>query len=510
MKSYLEMKDISKKYPGVLALDEVDFDLNLGEVHALVGENGAGKSTLIKVLFGVIQKNQGAIWINGKNVEISSPEIAQKLGIIAIQQNFSLISTMTVAENIYYGDYFLKKMSLIDWDALFSEADIFLKSIGFDTIDVRKKINQLSVADCQKIEIAKAIRKKSKILIMDEPSAVLSKGDLDRLFKIIKNIISQNVAVIYISHHLDEVFDIADRITVLKDGKKVKTLLKDNTNHNELIQLMVGRKITEMYPKREVKVGKEILSIRNFNSDILKDVSFDLQEREVLGIAGLVGAGRTELCEAIFGCRPIQEGTVYINDKKVSIHNPLDAIKNGLGFLTEDRHRTGLILTLPLQSNISLVGYKKISNFGIINKRIDNKISHDFVNKLNIITPSINQIVQLLSGGNQQKVVLSKWLFNNPKILILDEPTWGVDVGAKVEIYKLINSLVKDGLSIIMVSSDLPEILGISNRVIVMREGRIVGEFLPKETTEEEIVACASGVSLLSDANNTNSMEQML
>ena len=505
MQAYLEMKNIRKTFPGVLALDDVDFDLRQGEVHTLVGENGAGKSTLINVLFGAHKKDHGDIRIQGKSVHISHPKVAQKFGIVAVQQHFSLIPTMSVAENIYYGKYPRTPLGMIDWKRLFANAEDFLKNIGFDDLDVQAQITALSVAEAQKVEIAKAVRQQPKIIIMDEPSAVLPTSDLEKLFRLIIDLKTQQVGIIYISHHFDEVFEISDRITVLKDGKKISTILPSETDHDGLVRLMVGRDVGEMYPQRTANIGPEILAIQRLSSETLTDVSFVLHQGEVLGIAGLVGAGRTELCEAIFGLDASARGEVMIEGQPAVIRSPLEAIQRGMGFVTEDRHRTGLMLTMPVQTNITFVGHKKVSRFGILNEKIDQAVTEEYVEKMNIITPSIRQLVQLLSGGNQQKVVLAKWLFTEPKILILDEPTRGIDVGAKVEIYRLINHLVAQGLAVIMVSSELPEILGMSDRILVMRAGRIVGEFLPERTSEEEIIACASGVIFSGENHNRRS-----
>lgn len=490
----LEMTGICKQFPGVKALDMVDFELQAGEIHTLVGENGAGKSTLIKVLFGEYPKDAGQIKIDGQVIPMNHPKAAKRQGIYAVQQHFSLVPTMTVAENLFFADYPKRRGPLIHWKKVRSEARAFLDKIGFSDIDVNARINEIAVADCQKVEIAKAVRQNPRILIMDEPSGVLPKSDLNILYGLLDRLKEQGVGIVYISHHFEEIFHISDRITVLKDGRNMKTLDRKETNQDEIVSLMVGRDISEMYPKRTSIPGNTILTVDGLTTRRLEKVSFTLREGEVLGIAGLVGAGRTELCEAIFGMHRDRQGGLKIGKTPLRNKSPLEAIGNGFGFVTEDRHRTGLVLSMSVNNNISFAGLKKMSRFGFIRGRMERDVSLEYIKSLKIVTPDIHQLVRYLSGGNQQKVVLSKWLYIQPKVLILDEPTRGIDVGAKVEIYKLINRLVQDGLAVIMVSSELPEILGMSDRILVMRNGAIAGEFWPDSVNEEAIVACASGL----------------
>ena len=487
------MKEITKTFPGVKALDRVSFDLELGEIHTLVRENGAGKSTLIKVLSGAHKRDSGTIEINGRNVHISSPHDAIHHGIYTVQQHFSLQPNMTVAENIKFGNYGKPKSILINWKNLFREAAAFLKEIGFEDIDVSKNVCELSVAEGQKIEIAKALYRKPKILIMDEPSAVLPKNDLERLHSIMQRM-KKDIGIIYISHHFEEIFSISDRISVLKDGRNVDTILPSEIDNDGLVRLMVGREIGDMYPsRRESQTDEVVLKVNGLSTNKLHDLSFELKKGEILGIAGLMGAGRTELCEAIFGLSNCS-GTIKLNGKSINNRNPARAISNGFGFVTEDRHGTGLVLPMSVKNNISLAGHRKICNLRFVNTKKDRSAANEYIEKLKIATPSMTQLVEYLSGGNQQKVVLAKWLFNGAKVLLLDEPTRGIDVGTKAEIYRLMKRLTEDGMSIIMVSSELPEIIGMSDRIIVMHKGRITGELMPGKTSEEEILSYAAGL----------------
>lgn len=491
--AYLEMSGITKEFPGVRALDNVDFDLQIGETHALVGENGAGKSTLVKVLAGAISKDAGEIRINGQHASISSPKDAIRYGIITVQQHFSLQSNMTVAENILFGSY-PKRRRFIDWKSLYDKAESFLAGIGFDDINVKSTIAQLGVAEAQKVEIAKALYRKPRILIMDEPSAVLPKNDLKKLYLILDRI-KKETGIIYISHHFEEIFAISDRITVLKDGKKVKTVLPSEVDEEGLVKLMVGRELGDMYPAKKQPAGEEVvLSVKELTTGKLNKITFRLKKGEILGIAGLIGAGRTELCEALFGLVPLTHGEIMVNGEKIENTSPRRAIQNGFGFVTEDRHKTGLILPMAVRNNLTLAGYKKVCRCSFIDTKKDIAAANEYVEKLKISTPSIEQLVEFLSGGNQQKVVLAKWLFSEAKILLFDEPTRGIDVATKTEIYRLMRKLTMDGVSIIMISSELPEIIGMSDRILVMKDGCITGELFPDETSEEEILSYAAGL----------------
>lgn len=494
MSELLLMKGIDKRFPGVHALKGVNFSLKSGEVHTLVGENGAGKSTLINILFGALHADSGSIFLNGKKVHISHPIDAHKYGIHAVQQHFSLIPTMTVAENLFYGHHHVSKGVLINWKLLKKEAAELMKSLGFGHVPIMERIDRLSVAEGQRVEIAKAILLKPKILIMDEPSAVLPEQDIENLFRIIRKLKSEGVGIIYISHHLDEVFEISDRISVLKDGENVDTITPNMVDQQGLVKMMVGREISDMFPQRVHRQGQEVLRLESVTTEHINGISFQLHKGEVLGISGLVGSGRTELCRALFGLDCIESGTIEVYGKKIEKGRTSEFIREGIGFVTEDRHKDGLILSNSVNTNITFVGSKKVSKAGFINKNIDRDSAERFVRKMRIATPHLDQKVKFLSGGNQQKVVLSKWLFVEPKILLLDEPTRGIDVGAKVEIYKLINDLVQQDYSVIMVSSELQEIIQMSDRILVMRNGSIAGEFNRENITEETIIACASGI----------------
>ncbi len=491
--AYLEMNNITKIFPGVKALDGVNFELNLGEIHTLVGENGAGKSTLVKVLAGAYKRDEGNINIEGKKAKILTPKDAMKQKIFSVQQHYSLQPNMTVAENIKFGRY-SSSAGFINWKSVLKDAEDFVNELGFGEIDVKKKVYELSVAEGQIVEIVKALYRKPKILIMDEPSAVLPKNDLEKLHSILQKI-KKDIGIIYISHHFEEIFKISDRITVLKDGKNVDVVKPSEINEEELCKMMVGRDIGDMYPSRDKdKSDETVLKVAGLTTRKIHNVNFELKKGEILGIAGLVGAGRTELCEALFGLDPLIGGSVNLKNRKVSNKTPRRSISNGFGFVTEDRHKTGLILPMTVKKNISLVGYKKISKWTFIKGKKDRDAAQEYIDKLKIATPTMNQLAEYLSGGNQQKVVLSKWLFSGADVLLLDEPTRGIDVGTKAEIYKLMKELTRDGMSIIMVSSELPEILGMSDRILVMHKGKIAGELYPEETSEEEILAYAAGL----------------
>lgn len=497
MAPLVELRNLHKKFAAVHALSNINLDINAGEVLAVVGENGAGKSTLIKVLCGIIEPDEGEIIFDGKQVDKLNPWKTKELGIRAVQQHFSLIPTMSVAENIYYdalNDY--KKKQLLSWRTIEKECNAFLKSIGYDDINAGSLINSLSVADCQRVEVAKAIRDKAKLLIFDEPSAVLPVTDVDNLFRIINKLKSEGAAVVYISHHLDEVFSIADKIAVLKDGELVTVINEPKSIDNfGLIRLMVGREVNDIYPTRNIPpVEETVLSLKNISTKHVSNISFDVHKGEILGIAGLVGAGRTELCRAIFGMDPILSGDMFLNSAPFVPTHPADAIKQGVGFVTEDRHHDGLILNETVANNISFVGLKRLVERRLISNKTKETMANKYVDALNIKVSSTSQEVYSLSGGNQQKVVLAKWLFIEPNVLLLDEATRGIDVNAKREIYILINELASSGVAIILVSSELQEILQLSHKILVMREGQIVSKLDYAEATEEIIIAKASGL----------------
>jgi ribose transport system ATP-binding protein len=473
----LEMRDITKSFLGVKALDQVSFCVNRGEVHALVGENGAGKSTLMKVLNGVLQANSGTILIDGIPMVFKGSKEAQASGITLIYQEFNLVNTLSIAENIYLGFLQTGKTKLIDWKTVRKNASDVLKRLGVD-FNVKEKVQNLSVAEKQLVEIAKALSVNARIIAMDEPTSSLTKNETDKLFEIIRGMKKNGITVIYISHKLDEVFTICDTITVLRDGHIIDTKPVRETSRSEIISKMVGRPVEMSYPKRSVAIQPEVvLEARDIAcAGFLKNVSFTLNKGEILGIAGLVGSGRTELVEAIFGARPLQAGEIFIHGQRVRIRNTADGKRCSMGLVPEDRKEMGLALHYNLTDNVIITNLKKVSKNLFVNNKLSQLQVNRYVQELSIKTPSTRQAVMNLSGGNQQKVVLAKWLFSDVEIFLMDEPTRGIDVGAKYEIYLLMNTLVDQGKSIIMISSELPEVLGMSDRVIVINEGKKKGE----------------------------------
>jgi len=490
----LEMRDIIKTYPGVTALSGVSFDVLPGEVHALVGENGAGKSTLMKILAGADTKDAGQIVLNGSEAHIDSPQEAMRLGISIVYQEFNLVPYMNAAENIYLGREPASAIpGVIDFGKMYRDAETVIEELGV-AIDVRAPMNQLSVAQQQMVEIAKATSRKSRIIAMDEPSATLTEHELADLFALIKRLKAEGVSIIYISHRLEEVFEIADRVTVFRDGALVATKDIADTDREDIIHMMVGRELKEKIPKVAAKLGDVALELRNLNrTGVLRDINLQVRHGEVLGIAGLVGAGRSEVARAIFGADPIDSGQIIVDGKTVKIRSPRHAISLGIGLVTEDRKALGLVLGMAVRENISLANLGVLSRLGFVNRRKEREVARKYVEDVLIKTPSIEQAVQNLSGGNQQKVVLAKWLFTESRVLIFDEPTRGIDVGAKTEIYQLMNRLAETGAAIIMISSELPEILGMSDRILVMHEGEIAGELSREEATQEQIMHLATG-----------------
>lgn len=491
----VEMTGIKKVFPGVRALSNVNFTLKQGEVNVLLGENGAGKSTLIKILSGVHKKDGGSIYINGKETEINSPHHAQNLGISTIYQEFNVVPDLSIAENIFLGRQPTKDkvLQLVDWKKMYKEAEELLHSLELD-IDSRNKVRDLGVAEKQMVEIAKALSVKSKVLILDEPTAVLTAREIEKLFAVINNLKSQGVGIIYISHRLEEIQHIGDSVTVLRDGTLVGTIPAEKADIDTLIRMMVGRELKDKFPQREIEVGEEALRVEGLSrGNVLKDISFSLRKGEILGIAGLVGAGRTELGRAIFGADRISSGQLYIGGEKVQVKSPRDAIGKKICYLPEERKTNGLVLSMSVKDNITLASLGNICNGQIIRLREEKKTAEEFVNKLKVKTPDIERNVVYLSGGNQQKVVIAKWLCAKSDIFIFDEPTRGIDVGAKFEVYQLMNELVRHGAGIIMISSELPEVLGMSDRVIVMRKGEITGVFNKDEANQELILSRAWG-----------------
>jgi ribose transport system ATP-binding protein len=487
----LSLKDLTKRYPGVLALNHVSFDLLEGEVHALLGENGAGKSTLIKAIAGAIDLDGGIITVNGQDHPKMTPHLSRSLGIEVIYQEFNLVPTMSVAENIFLGDR-TGKSPLVDFGTMKSKAREIFEPFNVD-INPDALVRDLPPAKQQIVEIAKAVSKNVKILIMDEPSAPLSVSEVEHMFEIIRHLKQRGVTIIYISHRLEEVFRISDRVTVMRDGRYVATKLTKDTDRKELISLMVGRELKESYPSRSNPPGEIALEVKNLSGNGDKDISFSVRKGEILGISGLVGAGRTELAMLLFGAVPVEGGEIWVDGKPVQIRSPQDAIQQGIGLLTEDRKGQGLFLEMGVGWNISFPIIRKLSKYGVVNTRTENEIAEKYKQRINIKTPSLIQRVINLSGGNQQKVVLAKSLAAESDILIFDEPTRGIDVGAKQEIYNLMCELANNGIAILMISSDMEELLGMSDRIIVLCEGRLAGEVMREQFSQDYILDLASG-----------------
>jgi len=488
----LEMRNIFKSFGGVNALRDVSFQCRPGTVHALVGENGAGKSTLIKILAGALLPDSGEIIFKGQKHQSFSTRKALNSGISVIYQELALVSQMTVAENIFLGREPRKYFGIVDKKRLKIEAKKLLKQLRFE-VDMDMEVGEMTVAYQQMVEIAKALSKNADLIIMDEPSAILAGHELDQLFLIIESLKKRGVTIIYISHRLEEVFRIANEVTILKDGQLVGTKPIKDLSRGELVKMMVGRTLEEVFPVSFNQLGNPVLQVEEISTKtILNQVSFNLREGEILGVAGMVGSGRTELARAIFGADPLTSGTIKIKGQDVVFKNPADAIRSKISLVPEDRKYHGLFTKLSILNNITLPILSKISRWGFTDKKKENEIVERERQIHSIDMTSGNQEVQYLSGGNQQKVVLSKSLQTIPEVIIMDEPTRGVDVGAKFEIYQLIRQLNKDGIAILMISSELPEILGLSDRILVMREGKIVAELTPNETNEEMIIEFAT------------------
>jgi inositol transport system ATP-binding protein len=492
----LLMENISKSFPGVKALSDVSLTVRKGTIHALMGENGAGKSTLMKILDGIYSPDTGQITFLGQPVTIDNTQTALKLGISMIHQELSPIPYMTVAENIFLGREPLGRFGLIDKRKLNADTKALLNRLEID-VNPASIMKDLSVANTQMVEIAKAISYDASLIIMDEPTSAITEREVAHLFRMIRSLKAKGVTIIYITHKMDEVFQIADDITVLRDGKHVATVPASQTHKYNLITMMVGRELTELFPKEVAPIGETVLSVRNLTrAGIVEDVSFDLRRGEILGIAGLMGAGRTEVIEAIFGIHKLDSGEIIIKGKKTQINTPADAIKNGMALLTEDRKLTGIMGVLPVRDNMMIASLPNYQKRGFLNGRLMESTYKQEKSRLDIKSPSMHQLIKLLSGGNQQKVLVSRWLLTAPDILILDEPTRGIDVGAKAEIHRLMSKLAQDGKAIIMISSELPEILGMSDRILVMHEGRVGGIFERKNATQESIMQAATGHGL--------------
>lgn len=489
--SLLEMKDISKSFTGVNVLRDVHFKLEKGTVHALMGENGAGKSTLMKILAGITKSDKGSICINGKSVEINSPSDSQNLGIAMIHQELSPIPGMTVAENIYFGREPGKSV-FVDYRQLYKQTEELLDRLHIKNISPREKLQNLQVADQQLIEIAKAISYNAEIIIMDEPTSAITDKEVENLFVIINNLRKAGKGIIYISHKMDEVFRISDEITVLRDGAYVDSWKAKDINNDILIRNMVGRELSEIFPKVHVPIGEKVLEVRNLTlQNKFHNINFDVRRGEILGIAGLVGAGRTEVMQALFGLTPADEGEIIFEGKKLNPREPREAIKNGLAFVTEDRKGEGLVPYMSVAHNITLASMKDFDKNFLIDMKSEDDVIQMQIASLRIRSYGKEQLVTSLSGGNQQKVVLAKWLIKKPKLLILDEPTRGIDVGAKSEIYKIMCDFVAKGNSIIMISSEMPEVMGMADRIVVLSNRKLGGELNREEFVQENIMRLA-------------------
>lgn len=490
----LELRNINKSFPGVKALSNMNFNLAKGEVHALVGENGAGKSTLMKIISGAYKKDSGEIFFEGKEIEITSPKQSEMLGISIIYQELNLINRMTVAENVFLGRH-PKINGLVNWNKMNREAKSLFDKFGID-MNVKAMLHKISIAQQQIVEIVKAVSINAKVVIMDEPTSSLTSHETEVLFRIIKNLKERGISVVFITHRLDEIYAICDRMTILRDGSFVCSSNVENMTKREMIAAMIGRELTQQFPSRNVEKGKivfEAHSLVDYERRV-KNVSFNVKSGEVVGFAGLVGAGRTETMRLVFGVDKKKEGRTLIDGVEVNIKNPQEAISYGLGFVTENRKEEGLFLKTAVATNIVMVNPKKVMNAGMfLSSKKEKEFALKYVDALRVATPSINQRVMFLSGGNQQKVVLAKWLYADSRILVFDEPTRGIDVGAKREIYEIINDLAAQGKAIIIVSSDMEEIMGVCDRIYVMHEGIISGELQSNDFTQQRITEYAVG-----------------
>ncbi|QYR21080.1 xylose ABC transporter ATP-binding protein [Paenibacillus sp. sptzw28] len=498
----LEMRNITKEFPGVKALDKVNFTVRKGEVHALCGENGAGKSTLMKVLSGLYPAGtyEGQILINGEEKHFHKIKDAEEAGIAIIYQELALAKDLSVGENLFLGKE-PARFGIINWERVFRESEKWLREVGLD-VSPEQTTGGLGIGKQQQVEIAKALSKNANILILDEPTAALTEQEVDILLNILREFKKRGVACVYISHKLNEVFAIADSITVLRDGQTIGTYPAAEINEDKVISLMVGRELKELFPRIEAKPGDVVLKVENYSvmspdhpgKKVVDNISFEVRKGEIFGIAGLMGAGRTELVMSLFGSYPgTDDGVVEIDGKPVKIKTTQQAIKEGLALVSEDRKKYGLVLGMDIKSNVTMASLGKISSVGVLNHNQEIASGNEYIRSLRIKANSVETVVGTLSGGNQQKVVLGKWLMTEPKILILDEPTRGIDVGAKYEIYNIMNDLIRRGVAIIMVSSELPELLGMSHRIMVISEGKKAGEFTAEEATQELIMTTATG-----------------
>ena len=492
----IEMRGIDKSFGGNAVLKGAGFLLDDGEVHALMGENGAGKSTLMKILTGVYTKDAGQVIVDGKEVCYNNPQEAEKAGIVFIHQELNVLFDLTVEENMFLGKEIKKAFGICDRKAMRKRVQEILDMLGVD-IDPAQRMDELSIGQQQMIEIAKALMVDAKVIIMDEPTAALTQSETEVLFEVVNSLRKKGVSIVYISHRMEEIFELCDRITILRDGTYIDTKRIADIDMNDIVKMMIGREIGERYPLRDAKIGDVAFEVKNLNCPgAFENVSFNVRAGEVLGVSGLMGAGRTEIMQAIFGNMPHVTGQIFLDGKEIKNKNPQQAIENGIGFITEDRKVEGLMLEESIMKNISLANLGRISKNGVINKKKEQELVNQGIEELKIRCFGPQHESDNLSGGNQQKVVFAKWIYTNPKVLILDEPTRGVDIGAKKEIYNIINELAAKGVAIIMVSSELPEVLGMSDRVMVVREGEVRGILNKEEANQESIMTLATGGEL--------------
>lgn len=494
----LEMHGVSKSFPGVKALDQVNLNVRPGTVHALMGENGAGKSTLMKCLFGIYKMDEGEVLVDGEKMNIGNPDEALHHGLAMVHQELQPVPDRTIAENMYLGRYPLKSygpLKVIDHKTMNEETVKWLENVKMP-FDPKKKLGELSISQMQSVEIAKAVSQDARLIILDEPTSSLTENEVEALFKIVRDLKSRGVSFVYISHKMAEIRQIADDITIMRDGTYVGSWNMEEISDGEIVKKMVGRELTNVYPPLDNEPGEVLMEVKGYtsiSSRSFQDCSFKLRRGEILGFGGLVGAQRTELMEAIFGIRHTKSGEITLNGKQISIKCPHDAIKNGIGMITEDRRGTGILGCLSIADNVSIASLDQYLEAGVkLNKKKIEELVQDNVGKLSIKTPSSKELIQNLSGGNQQKVIISRWLANNPDVLIMDEPTRGIDVGAKYEIYQIMIELAKQGKGIIMISSEMPELLGVSNRIVVMCNKRITGELSREEATQENVMKYAT------------------
>jgi rhamnose transport system ATP-binding protein len=490
----LEVRGIEKSFPGVRALSGVSFDARAGEAHALIGENGAGKSTLIKIMSGVYRPDKGSILVEGRETRLATPDDARRAGIATIYQELLLFPELSVAENIFLGHAPKAGFGRIDLRAMRERAEALLASLDIDDLPTDATVGALSVGNRQRVEILRALSYDARILIMDEPTAALTEADVTRLFDIVRRLKARGVAIIYISHRLDETFAIADRVTVLRDGAYVGTRLTSETNSSELVQMMVGRRIDNLFPKTEATIGGPVLEARDLvRRPLTKSVSLTVRAGEIVGLAGLVGSGRSELAQTLFGVSPAESGEIRLMGEAVTIRSPAEARAHGIAYVPEDRSVQGLVRPMSVLHNLSLAALSSLTRLGFIDRAAELRLAEHAAEQFGVKMRSLDEIAGRLSGGNQQKIVVSKWLANKPRLLILDEPTRGIDVGAKAEIHRLMDELAHAGAAILMISSELPEVLGMSDRVLVMREGRLVAEFDRAAATSQAVGAAMMG-----------------